>query len=589
LALLAWFLALIRASYKNYHVDYTVEALCNLLAKHKLLDSAEVRTLRQRWLSEAKDAAADADKFGKWLVAGGHLTEFQLGVLSRGAVEQLFFDQYLLQDRIGQGRMAGVYRAVHPTGQQVAIKVLPPSKAANPMLLARFQREARISLPLDHPQVVRTFQQGKTKAGLNYIVMEYLDGESLEDVLKRRKTLLPVEAVHVGVQTLEGLQYLFEEGLVHRDIKPANLILIPGREPGRPDTTLSSTVKILDIGLGRSLFDESTAGLPDNVDLTTEGAILGTPNYMAPEQARSAHGADIRADIYSLGCVLYEALCGEAPFADPNFMKQVLRHATEPPRPLPQLKPDVPEYLWQVIETMLAKDPAQRFSTARQAAKALRNSVPAPVEVPKPAEPTPKMRSYLTWLATSAPTPDADAPAAAPPTPPTPVAKPAASPAPAPPPAKPAAVAPPVPRPVEAAPALAPKALGDATPVLPTPVAAAAPAPLLPPVAVAAPAPLPARAPTPAPPTAANTTPLAQMRPQPPKSSPVVPVAAPWPPTPSVASSPHAHPASPEAAPLFHIGGVAIRGRDLVCAGAGAGALLVLEGLLWLILRLFGG
>src|SRR5207248_1094002 len=102
---------------------------------------------------------------------------------------------------------------------------------------------------------------------------------------------------------------------IHRDIKPGNLMLIPGREAGKPDSVLQSTVKILDIGLGRALFDE-TGGMPDNVDLTAEGSILGTPNYLAPEQARSSRSADIRSDIYSLGCVLYETLAGKPPFGE---------------------------------------------------------------------------------------------------------------------------------------------------------------------------------------------------------------------------------------------------------------------------------
>src|SRR5262249_38290377 len=153
-------------------------------------------------------------------------------------------------DRIGRGRMAGVYKAVHAgSGQVVAVKVLPPSKAKHPPLLARFQRESRLALRLKHPNVVRTFQVGKSRGDLHYLVMEYLDGETLEEVLARRKRLPPGEAVHVLLQALRGLQHLDDEGLVHRDLKTGNLMLVPARARDQPDTVLGQAVKILDIGL----------------------------------------------------------------------------------------------------------------------------------------------------------------------------------------------------------------------------------------------------------------------------------------------------------------------------------------------------
>lgn len=593
-------------------MENSVEALCNLLVRHKLLDAAAARALQQRWLAQAKDEVNHVEKFGKWAVANDYLTDFQLGLLHKNP-EQLLFDQYVLQDRIGQGRMAGVYRAIHPTGQQVAIKVLPPSKAANAQLLARFQREARMAIRLDSPNVVRTFQEGKTRAGLNYIVMEYLDGESLDEVLKRRKALAPIEAVHVGVQALQGLQHLFEEGLIHRDLKPGNLMLVPGRKPGQPDTTLASTVKILDIGLGRALFDEGASATPDNIDLTAEGSILGTVDYMAPEQARSAHSADIRADIYSVGCLLYECLAGRPPFPDANYMQQILRHAREAPRPLRELNPVVPEEVWRVIEVMLAKDPAQRYGTPSQAARALRASIPAPADLPALQEPGPKMRSYLTWLArtgTAPENPPASTPAtapAAPPSPapaavaaaptvltrpagadasampvPTPTAKPAAPaaarPATAPPPAAPAAVKS-VPVPTPAAPAAV---RADLVPTPPAPTPAAVPAAL----------PDPAKWVIPTPPPPATSTAVAR---------PVSPGLVPLPPKPIKAPSSDtiAAPPTARAAPaptrppgvLFRLPGlrVDVRVRDLIFAGIGAGVLLVLEAIVWLIVRLATG
>src|SRR5262249_46314099 len=156
-----------------------------------------------------------------------------------------------------KGRMAGVYKAVHSLGQVVAIKVLPPSKAKLPQLLARFQREARLALRLKHPNVVRAFQMGEAN-GLHYLVMEYLEGETLDEVLQRRGKLPAVEAVPLIYQALLGLEHIHKQGLVHRDLKPGNLMLV--RPANGCDTTLGGTLKILDIGLGKALYDEAAAG-----------------------------------------------------------------------------------------------------------------------------------------------------------------------------------------------------------------------------------------------------------------------------------------------------------------------------------------
>src|SRR5262249_54649625 len=150
--------------------------------------------------------------------------------------------------------------------------------------------------------------------GLHYLVMEHLEGETLEDVLQRRKRLAPNEAVRLIHQALVGLEHIHEQGMVHRDLKPANLMLVPAPGRGEPDNTLRATVKILDIGLGRELFDENAPQAQQNTELTGEGVLLGTPDYLAPEQARDPRTIDIRADIYSLGCVLYHALAGQSPF-----------------------------------------------------------------------------------------------------------------------------------------------------------------------------------------------------------------------------------------------------------------------------------
>jgi serine/threonine protein kinase len=378
-------------------MEFSVENICGLLMRSKLLTPDEVRTLHQRWAASTKENAS-APQFLRWLAANRHLTEYQANLLSKGHADDFFLNQYKILDRLGRGRMAGVYKAVHPTGQVVAVKVLPPSKAKEPKTLARFQREARLAVKLKHPNIVRTFQVGESN-GLHYLVMEYLEGETLEEVLQRRKRLPPAEAARIVHQALAGLQDIHEQGLVHRDLKPGNLMLVPGRQPGESDTTLQATVKILDIGLGRQLFEESGQAAERDLELTGEGVLLGTPDYLAPEQARNPHGSDIRADIYSLGCVLYHCLAGQPPFADTNVLNQMIRHATETPRPLKELNSAVPDGLQQIVDWMLAKDPAKRYPKPERAAQALQVFLTAGAPA-RALEEVPQMRRYLTWLET---------------------------------------------------------------------------------------------------------------------------------------------------------------------------------------------
>jgi serine/threonine protein kinase len=407
-------------------MDLTVENICGLLIRSRLMTVDEVKAMYARWLAEPKTARPDVSQFLRWLVAQQYLTEYQAGRIGRGHTDHFFLNDYKILDRLGQGRMGGVFKAVHSLGQVVAIKVLPPSKAKDEKAFGRFQRESRLAMRLNHPNIVRTFQTGKA-GRIHYLVMEYLDGETLEAVLQRRGPLPPAEGVRLIYQALRGLQHMHEQGLIHRDLKPSNLMLVHAPSPyplpprgegksidpsppagegrvrgpaaGQPDTTLQSTVKILDIGLGRVLVDESApAEVKKQDQLTTENVMMGTPDYLAPEQARNARAADIRADIYSLGCVLYEVLAGQPPFPDTNLLSQVLRHATETPRPLHEFNPAVPDGLQQIVNWMMAKEPDQRYPTPERAAQALQVFLAAGAEPPPVAEAESKVSPYLSWL-----------------------------------------------------------------------------------------------------------------------------------------------------------------------------------------------
>jgi serine/threonine protein kinase len=388
-------------------VQFKVENLCGFLIRSKLMKPDEMLGMRERWNKEAKDPAQSTN-FLKWLVSKNYVTEYQATLLARGLVDDFFLGHYKILERIGRGRMAGVYKAVHPSGQIVAIKVLPPSRAKNPQMLARFQREARLAVKLKHPHVVRTFQLGESR-GVHYLVMEYLEGEPLDEVLLRRKRLTPAEAVRLIHQALLGLQHIHECGMVHRDLKPANLMITPTPVRGDSETTLHSKIRILDIGLARELFDENSPDPNPKNELTAEGVLLGTPDYLAPEQARDPRLIDIRADIYSLGCTLYHLITGQPPFPDKNILNQMIRHATETPKPLTEFVPNAPEGLSQIVEWMMAKQPAQRYPTPSRAAQAMEAFLMVSGSEGSKSEESPQMKKYLTWLETAASVGDEDA------------------------------------------------------------------------------------------------------------------------------------------------------------------------------------
>lgn len=347
-----------------------VDDYCTILSRSKLLSEAEVAGLVRRF-REAKGSDDDVDGFRKFLVQKKALTEYQAAILQRGRSEGFTIGGYVIQDRIGKGQSAGVYKAKHPSGQIVAVKVLPGSKAREGKALTRFQREGRLLTQLNHPNVVRAYQIAQD-GPVWFIAMEFIDGETLEELLARRKRVPTPEAVRLVTQVLAGLQHLHERRMVHRDLKPANIMLTLA---DRPDTLLS-TVKILDIGIGRAVFDNDDPETQD-IQLTAEGAILGTPDYLAPEQARDARTSDIRADLYSLGCVLFHLIAGRTPFREKNVMATMVKHATEAPPALASVAADVPAGLQAVFDKLTAKQPGDRYSNPAEAKEALKHFLPS--------------------------------------------------------------------------------------------------------------------------------------------------------------------------------------------------------------------
>jgi serine/threonine protein kinase len=252
--------------------------------------------------------------------------------------------------------MGIVYLAEHRLMErQVAIKVISKSLLDNSEALERFHREVRAAAKLDHKNIVRAYD-AEQAGDLHMLVMEYVEGLSLAQVLAGRGALPVVQSCAYIRQAALALQHAFEKGMVHRDLKPQNLILIPGEK----------VIKVLDFGLAR-LASERQQGK----ELTTENAIMGTPEYIAPEQATDARQADIRADIYSLGCTLYCLLAGRPPFVEQTAMRTILAQVGKVAVLLHELRPDVPAGLSTVVARMIAKDPKQRYQMPIEVADAL--------------------------------------------------------------------------------------------------------------------------------------------------------------------------------------------------------------------------
>ena len=280
--------------------------------------------------------------------------------------------QYRLLGRLGAGGMGTVYKALHKKLDRiVAVKLLPDEKVQDAAAVARFEREMRAVGKLDHPNIVRAFDAGEDE-GTHFLVMECVEGLDLATLVRRMGGLPVSDACELVRQAAVGLQHVHQHGLVHRDIKPSNLMLTSGRTapPAEVEQPETATVKILDLGL--ALLDPLR--LPETTELTSVGQMMGTLDYMAPEQGSDSHQVDIRADIYSLGATLYKLLCGKAPFAGKQYdtpVKKMMALAIDQPEPIARRCPEIPAELAAVVERMLAKQPADRFAEPREVAEAL--------------------------------------------------------------------------------------------------------------------------------------------------------------------------------------------------------------------------
>jgi serine/threonine protein kinase len=308
------------------------------------------------------------------------LTPFQAGLFLEGKWRNFTVGNYKVLERLGSGSRSSVYLCEHLRMQdrRVAVKVLAASLAEDPASLERFHREARILACLDHPNVVRAYDLDQDNK-LHFLVLEYVDGPSLNAFLARGGPLDVTQATGFIRQAAAGLQHAHEAKWVHRNIKPSHLLV-----------DRRGTVKIVGMGMGY-FCDE------DGPTKRYEAGVLGTADYLAPEQALDSHGVDIRADIYSLGATFYRCLTGQPLFADGTVVQKLIWHQTRTPRPVRELRPEVPEGVATVLDRMLAKDPAQRYQSPAELMQAL-DALPLPKDGP-PARPPSPWPAEVTALA----------------------------------------------------------------------------------------------------------------------------------------------------------------------------------------------
>ena len=324
------------------------------LTRSGLFSAEEIRAFREDFPPERRPR--DAQGLARELIQAKRLTRYQAAAVYQGKTRGLVFGEYTVLDQIGAGGMGQVLKARHRVMERiVALKVLPRRAMQLPEAVQRFQREVRAAARLQHPHIVTAFDAGEAD-GIHFLVMEYVDGKDLAQLVAERGALAVDEAVDYVVQAARGLEYAHSEGIVHRDIKPGNLLV-----------DKRGNVKILDMGLARVFEGEET----DADRLTSTGQVMGTCDYMAPEQAEDTHRADRRADVYSLGCTLYRLLTGRKPYDGESLIQILLSHRDAPIPSLCDARPDVPAELDAVCRKMLAKTPEDRYQSMTEVIGAL--------------------------------------------------------------------------------------------------------------------------------------------------------------------------------------------------------------------------
>lgn len=347
----------------------SVKRFVELLQKSELVPDMILRDALTQLKKENNGIPlADTELVTRRLIQMDLITSWQCEKLLSQKYKGFFLGKYKILGHIGTGGMSSVYLVEHmQMHQRRAIKVLPRKRVSDKTYLERFYIEARASASLNHPNIVHAFDVDHDEdTETHYLIMEYVDGRDVGKIIEEDGPIQPRDAASYIAQAADALQFAHDNGVIHRDVKPGNLLVDKNNE-----------VKILDMGL--ALFKE------DDYSLTLEynEKILGTADYLAPEQALNSHNVDHRADIYGLGCTLYFMLAGQPPFAEGTLAQRISKHQSQEPEPITKFRSDCPPELQSIMESMMAKNPKKRFQNCREIATACTDWLAGrPVRIP---------------------------------------------------------------------------------------------------------------------------------------------------------------------------------------------------------------
>lgn len=335
--------------------ELAVDSFLDYVERSSLVDASALRKELDALRAGNGGKLPETDIVSARLIDAGLLTSWHVEKLLDRKHKGYFLGKYKLLRHIGSGGMSSVYLAEHTLmHRQRAIKVLPKTKVNDSSYLDRFHREAQATAALDHPNIVRAYDLDND-GDTHYIVMEFIEGKDLNTIVKQEGPL-PLElACNYIAQAAEGLLHAHAASLIHRDVKPANLLVDP-----------KGVVKILDLGL--ALFSDSEEA---SLTVAHNENVLGTADYLAPEQAVNSHKVDHRADIYGLGCSLYFLLSGHPPFPEGSLAQRIAKHQTQMPEDIRKERPECPRDLADICVKMMQKRPEKRYANMREVADAL--------------------------------------------------------------------------------------------------------------------------------------------------------------------------------------------------------------------------
>lgn len=435
--------------------ELSAKSFLELVQKSGLVPAERLKLALSELSKRAAGKPVQIEQLSQFLISEGLITQWHYEKLLTGKFKGFFLGQYKLLSLLGTGGMSTVYLAEHSlSGQRRAIKVLPRARVNDKSYLDRFFREGRAAASLSHPNIVRIYDLAN-EDDVYYMVMEYVPGVDLHQKIQNEGPAKVEDALSYLGQAAEGLAHAHARSIVHRDIKPANLLL-----------TSDGTLKILDLGL--ALVNEEQ----ESLTLMHDEKVMGTADFLAPEQALNSHNVDPRADIYSLGCTFYYFMTGQPPFAEGTIAQRIAMHQSREPKPLRELRPDCPPLVEALCQRMMKKAPAERIPSCEkllQAIEKCRESLVTPAtNANEQYLPSAASKQLSRPIAVQAAVPNAPAK-------PTPVSA-AAAKAPARQPLKPPAAPPPPPVPAAAArPVAAPKPATAAAAIQPKPTAPPAP------------------------------------------------------------------------------------------------------------------